>query len=53
MRSFSWEIFVRAILLFFVAKLVNNKNHQEERRNRDNTHPSMSVSYTHLRAHET
>jgi len=41
MRSFSWEIFVRAILLFFVAKLVNNKNHQEERRNRENTHPSM------------
>ena len=41
MRSFSCEIFVRAILLFFVTKLVNNKNHQEERRNRENTHPSM------------
>ena len=41
MRSFSWEIFIRAIPLFFVTKLVNNKNHQEERRNRENTHPSM------------
>ena len=41
MRSFSWEIFVGAILLFFVAIVVNNKNHQEERRNRENTHPSM------------
>ena len=41
MRSFSWEIFIGAILLFFVAIVVNNKNHQEERRNRENTHPSM------------
>ena len=42
MRSFSWEIFVGAILLFFVAIVVNNKNHQEERRNRENTnHPSI------------
>lgn len=41
MRSFSWEILIRAILLFFVTKLLNNKNHQEERRNRENTHPSM------------
>ena len=44
MRSFSWEIFVGAILLFFVAILVNNKSHQEEIRNRskwENTHPSM------------
>ena len=41
MRSFSWEIFVGAILLFFVAIVVNNKNHQEERHNRENTHPSM------------
>ena len=29
MRSFSWEIFVRAILLFFVALLVSNENYQE------------------------
>ena len=41
MRSFSWEIFAGAILLFFVAILVNNKSHQEEIRNRENTHPSM------------
>jgi len=41
MRSFSWEIFVGAILLFFVSILVNNKSHQEEIRNRENTHPSM------------
>lgn len=41
MRSFSWEIFVGAILLFFMAILVNNKSHQEETRNRENTHPSM------------
>ena len=41
MRSFSWEIFVGAILLFFVAILVNNKSHQEEIRNRENTHLSM------------
>ena len=41
MRSFSWEIFVEAILLFFVAILINNKNHQEERRSRKKTHPSM------------
>lgn len=41
MRSFSWEIFVGAILLFFMAILVNDKSHQEEIRNRENTHPSM------------
>tara|TARA_B100000900_G_scaffold391049_1_gene385292 strand:+ start:1126 stop:1416 length:291 start_codon:yes stop_codon:yes gene_type:complete len=41
MRSFSWEIFVEAILLFFVAILVNNKSHKKERRIRENTHPSM------------
>ena len=41
MRSFSWEIFVGAILLFFVAILVNNKSHQVEIRNRENTHLSM------------
>ena len=32
MRSFSWEIFVGAILLFFVAILVSNEKEAEERR---------------------
>lgn len=32
MRSFSWEIFVEAILLFFVAILLSNEKEAEERR---------------------
>tara|TARA_Y200000002_G_scaffold348892_2_gene325172 strand:+ start:885 stop:2138 length:1254 start_codon:yes stop_codon:yes gene_type:complete len=32
MRSFSWEIFVGAILLFFVAILVSNEKEAKERR---------------------
>ena len=33
--------FVGVILLFFVAILVKNKSHQDEIRNRENTHPSI------------
>ena len=43
MRSFSWEIFVGAILLFFVALLVSNESHQQERRDRENTNPSRAL----------
>ena len=43
MRSFSWEIFVGAILLFFVALLVSNENYQQERRDREDTSPSRAL----------
>ena len=32
MRSFSWEIFVGSILLFFVALLLSNEKDTDERR---------------------
>ena len=43
MRSFSWEIFVGAILLFFVAILVSNEKEAEERRDRRETRPSITL----------
>jgi hypothetical protein len=43
MRSFSWEIFVAAILLFFVAILVSNEKEAEDRRDRKETRPSIAL----------
>ena len=43
MRSFSWEIFVGAILLFFVAILVSNEKEAEERRDRRAARPSITL----------
>ena len=42
MRSYSWEFFVGAILLFFVAILVSNEKEAEERRDRRETRPSIT-----------
>ncbi len=50
MRSFSWEIFVGAILLFFVAILVSNEKEAEEKRDRQEARPSVilekSIAHT-------
>ncbi len=46
MRSFSWEIFVAAILLFFVAILVSNKKEAEERREAEQNGTENIVSRT-------
>ena len=43
MRSFSWEIFVGAILLFFVAILVSNEKYLQERRDRRAAQPSITL----------
>jgi len=43
MRSFSWEIFVGAILLFFVAILVSNEKYLKERRDRRAAQPSITL----------
>lgn len=43
MRSFSWEIFVGAILLFFVAILVTNEKYLQERRDRRAARPSITL----------
>jgi len=43
MRSFSWEIFVGAILLFFVAILVSNEKYLQERRYRRAARPSITL----------
>jgi len=43
MRSFSWEIFVGAILLFFVAILVSNEKYLQERRDRRAARPSITL----------
>lgn len=43
MRSFSWEIFVGAILLFFVAILVSNEKYLQERRYRRAAQPSITL----------
>lgn len=43
MRSFSWEIFVAAILLLFVAILVSNEKEAEDRRDRKETRPSIAL----------
>ena len=46
MRSFSWEIFVAAILLFFVAILVSNEKEAEERREAEQNGTENIVSRT-------
>ena len=43
MRSFSWEIFVGAILLFFVAILVSNEKYLQERLYRRAAQPSITL----------